>query len=201
VRSFLQRVIDQRDLEQEQERAKGLPRCKGGCGEFLGEVNTYGFCTKCGGRKRARKFLEEHWASEPPELTPINFFPPTFIEPPARPEPIAPLPPPPAHLSVAPEVPMSEETPARTCSSCSKKLRRDNATDTCSACKKAPKTGARAAPRPAKAARTVEAPPADGTELERFKVVATALGFDPDELMATWAAVWLGQLREKVGAE
>lgn len=91
---------------------------------------------------------------------------------------------------------MSDETP-KSCSSCGKRLNSNNTKDTCSKCR----VGKRTAPREAKAARTVAAPPSDGKELERFKVVATALGFDPDELIAQFAAEWLEQLRDKVGAE
>ncbi len=94
---------------------------------------------------------------------------------------------------------MSEAKAERICSAegCGKKLHGNNKGDACRGCI----TGERTAPKPAKAARTVVAPRREGDGLERFKVVATALGYEPDELMASFAAAWLEQLREKVGAE
>lgn len=90
---------------------------------------------------------------------------------------------------------------------CGKKLRSSNTKGTCgSGClsseapayQRAKDVEGGTAPvvraRPKK--REVEAPSPEG--LERFRVVATALGKDPDALIAAFAESWLEALRERL---
>ena len=92
----------------------------------------------------------------------------------------------------------------KTCSraGCGKTLRSTNTQGVCgSGClsDEAPpsmRAGGSAGGR-SKAAK-VDAPPAAPGALGRFRVVAEALGKDPDALLEAFAESWLGALRERV---
>lgn len=81
----------------------------------------------------------------------------------------------------------------RHCANCKKRLRADNKFDICFACRKG---GA--------AATGDEAPPArrSGSKdtLKRFRVVAHALGRDPDKLLAGFAEGWVRRLQDRAEA-
>lgn len=85
----------------------------------------------------------------------------------------------------------------RTCSTCSKKLRKNNSGDLCTSCRRGPDVGApvtKRKPVPVKAAND-EAP---DSVLAKFRVVADALGENPDAILADYAQGWLDRLRAKV---
>lgn len=88
---------------------------------------------------------------------------------------------------------------------CGKKLRSNNRKGVCGLCSNGVKYhlngGAPKAPRKLRVATVDEAPPATGADLEKFKTVAEALGFDVDELLNEFAAEWLKSLREKLEAD
>lgn len=102
---------------------------------------------------------------------------------------------------------------AKTCSrlGCSKKLRSDNTKGVCSVMKTC---GANRSDAEPTAAADEEAPdkmaapkarrtsspkaPAAAKTLERFRLLAEALDFDPDELLAEFAAGWLERARAAV---
>lgn len=98
---------------------------------------------------------------------------------------------------------------AKTCSrpGCGKKLYRSNTSGDCSSGCLSPeappslRARATSSSRPAAAkARPVAAKKSDdGTALERFRVVCSALGRDPDAELEEFAEGWLDALREKLG--
>ena len=90
-------------------------------------------------------------------------------------------------------------------SGCGKKLRSSNTKGTCGSGCLSPEAPAyqraksvEASSEPIKRVKR-QAPAESSSEgLERFRVVATALGKDPDELIAAFAESWLGALRERL---
>lgn len=108
-----------------------------------------------------------------------------------------------AGISTTKEEAMND--PIRHCKSCNKKLRRDNAYESCWDCRSSGKAddamvsasaaapseegGAAPAPRRAKRDRDVR---------KDFKTVAAALGEDPDALVDDFCSAWLDRVRDAV---
>lgn len=85
----------------------------------------------------------------------------------------------------------------KTCSKCSKKLRADNTKGVCSeaaACRKRVAGGDDAVLERVGVAE----PPPKGDALKRFRVVAEAMGYAPDRLLAQYCEGWLAALREEI---
>lgn len=87
---------------------------------------------------------------------------------------------------------MSDE---KHCVKCSRKLRSDNTGDTCSYCKKGlrPPTGGEATGEQPTTKRR-----AASDTLKRFRVVANALGKDPDAILEEAAQEWLSAIEKAV---
>lgn len=84
--------------------------------------------------------------------------------------------------------------PVRSCSQCGKKLRSNNTRGICSGCTK----GGAAAEASGGEGRKSAA--RDKTVLKRFRVVAAALGVDPEGLLEGFARSWLKRLQDRVEA-
>ena len=105
----------------------------------------------------------------------------------------------------------------KTCTKCGKKLRRDNVAGVCGdpkACRARVAAEARAdghdlsiydvkAPSESRAKPKAEPPETKHAlpAMERFRIVADALGEDADGLLEAFAESWLAQLKERVASE
>lgn len=87
---------------------------------------------------------------------------------------------------------LDEEQPMMTCSKCGKTLRKDNKRGICSACQG--RGGASSLVHEPAALAEHE------TTLKQFRAATRALGFDPDELLATYARKWLDRIRASAPA-
>jgi hypothetical protein len=100
---------------------------------------------------------------------------------------------------------MSDDLKTCTRTGCGKRLRSDNTTGVCgSGClsdeappAKRAKASKVAGPRKPKREASAAG---DGEAVERFRTVATALGLDPEEILAEFAEAWIAELRGKVAA-
>lgn len=107
----------------------------------------------------------------------------------------------------------------KTCTKCGKKLRRDNVAGVCGdakACRARVAAGADSSiydvKAPSESREQVKAAAVDFggrlqvekhalPALERFRIVADALGEDADALLEAFAESWLAQLKERVASE
>lgn len=174
--AFLRRVIAQRELEQESAILATpletfVRRCRL-CGRRIGGDSEWAcrVCTECGGLKVHERLEREDLAAAAraarlQQLVRLAGFQPQPQE----------------HL-------MSD----RKCTKCEKPLRSNNQHDTCHACRLGGPIsvdadgGGQPVPRKAKA---------QGDVVKRFKVVATALGVDPDKLIGEFCEGWLARVR------
>lgn len=100
----------------------------------------------------------------------------------------------------------------KTCTKCGKKLRRDNVAGVCGdpkACRARVAAGTDSSiydvKAPSESRAQVKAEPPEAKHalpaMERFRIVADALGEDADKLLEAFAESWLAQLKERSASE
>lgn len=178
--AFLRRVMEQRELEQEVAIIATpldtfVRRCRL-CGRRISGDTGFEIrvCLQCGGKRMHFKLLKQdalafaHQRHRDELLRCAGFQPQPLTQEPA----------------------MSD----RKCTNCSKQLRSNNQHETCSECRK---TGAATAEGDG-GGQTASRPPTRKAKTDaqkRFKVVASALGVDPDNLIAEFCEGWLARIR------
>ena len=104
---------------------------------------------------------------------------------------------------------------ARQCPHCGKKLRANNTKGVCADCSARGRTLENAPATPDASLYDVKAPSESRAKpkaeppetkhalpaMERFRIVADALGEDADKLLEAFAESWLAQLKERVASE
>lgn len=179
MNAFLRNVVTQRELEQEAELLAAQPVAVTTCAGCGARVNDNGSltCSRC---RRKDPFglvpMREVDAPNPLELEPQV-------------------------LTAQPEqrMPKSESGNGKPCSVCGKPTRRNNTKGVHRECAtgepQRPKPPRRELPDVLDLSTPTRAPP---IALEQFRVVAQALGFEPDALLAEFVQSWLERIRKAV---
>jgi hypothetical protein len=174
VDAFLRRVVAQRELEQEAEICAVPPeeiirRCRVCKRIVKGDSLRITVCAECGGRKKQELLVELD------ALAIVRAQRREWLLRCAGFKPVAP----------------GELMSDRNCAKCGKKLRANNTGADCWSCRTNGTGEAQSAsspvPGPGRRAKS--------DAQKRFKVVATALGVDPDKLIAEFCEGWLERVR------